>query len=195
MRLINTKTFKLQEFIGKVPPYAILSHTWGDRETTLQEFQNRTYRKGSREIAKIFATCHQARSQGLDYAWVDTCSIDKASSTELGEAINSMFRWYREAAVCYAFLEDVSTKQLAGPNRIRRPTSGGIGLSDSRWFTRGWTLQELIAPCNMEFYDKDWNLIGEKQDMVSELRNITGIDTFVLQGGPLEQVSIARRMS
>ena len=195
MRLINTKTLKLQEFFGRVPPYAILSHTWGDRETTLQEFQNRTYKKESREIAKIFATCRQARSQGLDYAWVDTCSIDKTSSTELGEAINSMFRWYREAAVCYAFLEDVSTKQPAGPNQIRRPTSGRIGLSNSRWFTRGWTLQELIAPCNMEFYDKDWNLIGEKQDMVSELRNITGIDTFVLQGGPLEQVSIARRMS
>jgi len=195
MRLINTKTLKLQEFIGKVPPYAILSHTWGDRETTLQEFQTRTYRKGSREIAKIFATCRQARSQGLDYAWVDTCSIDKTSSTELGEAINSMFKWYREAAVCYAFLEDVSTKQPAEPKRICTPTSGGIGLTNSRWFTRGWTLQELIAPSNMEFYDKDWNLIGEKQDMISELRNITGIDAFVLQGGPLEQVSIARRMS
>ncbi|RBR13291.1 uncharacterized protein FIESC28_08257 [Fusarium coffeatum] len=178
-----------EDFIGKVPPYAILSHTWGDRETTLQEFQNRTYRKGSREIAKIFATCRQARSQGLDYAWVDTCSIDKTSSTELGEAINSMFKWYRDAAVCYAFLEDISTKQPAEPKRRWRSTSGGFGLTNSRWFTRGWTLQELIAPRNMEFYDKDWNLIGEKQDMVSELRNTTGIDTFVLQGGPLEQTS------
>lgn len=91
MRLIDAKTLKLREFGGKVPPYAILSHTWSSRETTLQEYQN-SHRVDSSGVAKIVAACRQARSQGLNYAWVDTCCIDKTSSTELGEAINSMFK-------------------------------------------------------------------------------------------------------
>ncbi|KAM0545144.1 hypothetical protein ACHAPJ_011490 [Fusarium lateritium] len=200
MRLINTKTLKLQQFLGKVPAYAILSHTWGNNEITLQEYTSRDYRQGS-GYEKIVAACRQARDQGLDYAWVDTCCIDKTSSAELGEAINSMYKWYEDAAVCYAFLEDVSTKQN---NYLERSipvttkgqqTTASVGLTNSRWFTRGWTLQELIAPRNVEFYDGEWNFIGEKQDLAPELRTITGIDTFVIQGGPLEQVSIAKRMS
>ncbi|KAM5348880.1 hypothetical protein ACJ41O_008703 [Fusarium nematophilum] len=215
MRLINTKTLKLHEFIGRPPPYAILSHTWGGSEVTLQEYQSRSrhhlhhHHHHHREadsnngFAKILDACRRARSQGLEYAWVDTCCIDKTSSAELGEAINSMFKWYQDAAVCYAFLEDVSARHrdcsekaaCKATEGVMQPTTAGVGLTNSRWFTRGWTLQELIAPRNVEFYDREWNMIGEKQSMVSELRTITGIDTFVIQGGPLEQVSIARRMS
>ncbi|KAF5013655.1 hypothetical protein FDECE_347 [Fusarium decemcellulare] len=202
MRLINTKTLRLQQFVGRTPPpYAILSHTWGNNEVTLQDYTARSHAKDSSGYQKIVAACRKARSQGLDYAWVDTCCIDKTSSAELGEAINSMYKWYQKAAVCYAFLEDVSSghRESSDLSAVRKttdqPTTAGVGLTNSRWFTRGWTLQELIAPRNVEFYDGDWNFIGEKQNMVPELRTITGIDTFVIQGGPLEQVSIARRMS
>ncbi|KAF4983161.1 hypothetical protein FZEAL_1384 [Fusarium zealandicum] len=201
MRLINTKTLQLDEFLGKVPAYAILSHTWGKNETTLQEYQGRRGRHDSSGFRKIVAACRHARSQGLDWAWVDTCCIDKTSSSELGEAINSMYKWYQDAAVCYAFLEDVSanhhnsSEQSASSKTMPLATTTGVGLTNSRWFTRGWTLQELIAPRHVEFYDTEWNFIGEKQNMVPELRTITGIDTLVIQGGPLEQVSIAKRMS
>ena len=200
MRLINAKTLKIQEFLGKAPPYAILSHTWGKQEVSFQDFHSPAFRQAnlhSAGYAKIVATCDQARRQGLEYVWIDTCCIDKTSSAELGEAINSMFRWYRDAAICYAFLEDVDlghTSTHAGTEGIQG-MFGAMGFGHSRWFTRGWTLQELIAPRNLEFYNKHWTKIGEKTSLAEPLQNITGVDEFVLKGGPLEQVSVGRRMS
>ncbi|CAG9988231.1 unnamed protein product [Clonostachys byssicola] len=221
MRLIHTKSLKLREFSRSIPPYAILSHTWGTQEVTFQELKNRPTRKRNREkrnrdnggMAKILATCRQARRQGFEYVWIDSCCIDKSSSTELSEAISSMFKWYQNAHVCYAYLEDVSvgkSMSVAKPISVgeSRPsgwtlgappvvstTTGTVGLGSSRWFTRGWTLQELIAPKKVEFYDTEWNYIGEKHEMASEIRDITGIDKFVIQGSPLEQVSVAKKMS
>ncbi|KAL7905359.1 heterokaryon incompatibility domain-containing protein [Trichoderma velutinum] len=201
MRLINVRTLKLQEFIGSVPPYAILSHTWGKHEISLQSFQTQSHRLDTSGFAKIQATCRLARNQGLDFVWVDTCCIDKTSSAELGEAINSMFKWYQDAAICYAFLEDVSAEEVnsavqpIGTPQALTTTNLGLAFSRSRWFTRGWTLQELIAPRRLEFVDTNWKVIGEKKAFATPLQDITGIDAFVIEGGPLEQVSVARRMS
>jgi hypothetical protein len=129
----------------------------------------------------------------LDYAWIDTCCINKSSSSELSEAINSMFKWYKRSAICYAFLEDFKHSNLVeagsgiGTNQL--------GFGHCRWFTRGWTLQELIAPKTVEFYDHSWTKVAEKEKHAGELQAITGIDKFVLEGGPLHEVSIGRRMS
>lgn len=105
--------------------------------SSLQYFQLKKIREGMRGFSKIKATCRQAQTDGLDCAWIDTCCIDKTSSAELGEAINSMFKWYRKAKVCYAFLEDVSSYGIGPP--LKGTNCAGFG--QSRWFTRGWTLQ------------------------------------------------------
>ncbi|KAL7800879.1 heterokaryon incompatibility domain-containing protein [Trichoderma afarasin] len=192
MRLINTRTLKLQSFHGKPPPYAILSHTWGHEEVSFQDFQSPELREKLAGFSKISATCKKAYSHGLDYAWVDTCCIDKTSSAELSEAINSMFKWYKNSEIAYAFLEDYPSPKIKKPTF--RTTS--VGFGHSRWFTRGWTLQELIAPERLEFYNRSWEKIAEKTAIAKELAVITGIDAFVLDGSaPLQQVSVGRRLS
>ncbi|KAH6880362.1 heterokaryon incompatibility protein-domain-containing protein, partial [Thelonectria olida] len=194
MRLINTRTLKMQEFISRPPPYAILSHTWGKGEVSIQDFHSLPLREKKQGFSKIKATCQQARNQGLDYAWVDTCCIDKTSSSDLGEAINSMFKWYRDSAVCYAFLEDIPSEDSTPDETTRNTTT--LGFGHSRWFTRGWTLQELIAPSRVEFYNRSWQQIGGKKELATSLATATGIDAFILDGtGDLGQVSVGRRMS
>jgi Heterokaryon incompatibility protein (HET) len=110
MRLINTTTMQLEEFMASPPPYAILSHTWEDGEVTFQDFTNpnRTVTSTKKGFAKIKHTCRLAKQTGIAYAWVDTCCIDKTSSAELTEAINSMFAWYAASDICYAFLSDLN---------------------------------------------------------------------------------------
>ena len=186
MRLLTTSdpdSPKLEEYFEPdVPSYAILSHTWEKEEVTFQILQQLDDR--ARQMAgfrKIVGTCKLAREQGFSYVWVDTCCIDKTSSAELSEAINSMFRWYRQAEVCYAFLQDYSA--LKAEN-----------LRDSRWFYRGWTLQELIAPGKVEFYAKDWRSIGTKMELRNELSTITGIPGRVLEGASLKNVCAAQKM-
>jgi hypothetical protein len=107
MRLINTSTLLLEEFIGRaIPRYAILSHTWEDDEVTFKGYSDGTHRN-KKGFQKITNTCAIVARSGLAYVWVDTCCIDKSSSAELTEAINSMFRWYERAEVCYTFLSDM----------------------------------------------------------------------------------------
>ncbi|KAI8631691.1 heterokaryon incompatibility protein-domain-containing protein [Xylariaceae sp. FL1651] len=173
MRLINTGTLELEEIHGTTPEYAILSHTWGDDEVTLQEFVECSAKtKGKQGYAKITATCRQARLDNIDYCWIDTCCIDKTSSAELSEAINSMFVWYKH------------TKSVA--SRIAK----------CRWFTRGWCLQELIAPNELRFYDLNWRLFADKNSMKTALSKITGIDAEVLEDTDcLLSSPVARRMS
>ncbi|KAF6812049.1 Vegetative incompatibility protein HET-E-1-like protein 13 [Colletotrichum sojae] len=192
MRLIHTPTMQLKEFIGKIPRYAILSHTWGTGEITLQDMQgNDPWLPSRRAFGKIEATCRQAERDGLEYAWVDSCCIDKTSSAELGEAINSMYRWYQQSSVCYAHLEDVFDTRMYD---IRASGSAST-FASSRWFGRGWTLQELIAPSKVVFYNAAWRKLAEKRDIVDQLEGITGIDEFVLKGGSPQRVSVGRRMS
>jgi hypothetical protein len=184
MRLLRTDTLEFQEFYGsKFPPYAILSHTWGDDEVTFQDMAspNRFAKKG---YAKIAMTCEIAKSAGLEFAWIDTCCIDKSSSAELTESINSMFQWYKNAAVCYVFLEDLLSESPA-EDMVR-----------CRWFTRGWTLQELIAPSCIHFYDQCWNRMGSKSDLMEILASATRIDRRLLTGvKQLEDFSVAQKMS
>jgi hypothetical protein len=189
MRLINCKTLQIEEFFGSnIPKYAILSHTWGSEEVSFTEFT--TDLKAARLKAgfrKIDFTCRQAREEGLEYAWVDTSCIDKSSSAELSEAINSMFTWYKDAVVCYAYLTDVTKA-----NFIKQ-------FPESRWFQRGWTLQELIAPGRVVFFDSAWNELGSKSDLTALIYTITRIDKRVLADSiashGLRNYCIAERMA
>lgn len=138
MRLLNSKTFALVEFLGdNIPPYAILSHTWGNEEVTLRDMQDVVKCSTMDGFKKVSACCRQAAEMDeLDWVWVDTCCIDKTSSAEMSEAINSMFTWYKTASVCYAYLNDVLPLD---------PFLNETAFSHSRWFTRGWTLQVCNA--------------------------------------------------
>ncbi|KAH7235560.1 heterokaryon incompatibility protein-domain-containing protein, partial [Fusarium tricinctum] len=167
MRLINTHTLSFEEFYGSLPKYAILSHTWGSEEVTFQDWADSSSIKHKSGYTKIIETCEQAKSDGYLYAWVDTNCIDKTSSAELTEAINSMFAWYNRADVCYAYLSDVPTF---------KPISFAEGFRRSRWFKRGWTLQELLAPEEDVFYAADWSRIGTKATLVREIAEATGIN-------------------
>src|SRR3989440_8278796 len=148
MRLLNTSTLQFREFHGReVPYYTILSHTWGEEEVSFQDMQTDS-KEGKSGFAKIKSCCALAASEGWEYVWIDTCCIDKTSSSELSEAINSMFRWYENALVCYAYLSDVPAS-----------TEASFTFIKSRWFTRGWTLEELIAPRKLVFFASNWRRI------------------------------------
>lgn len=140
MRLLNTTTKKLEESSRDRPDYAILSHRWLDEEVTFQDM-SRPDVDQMKGYAKLSAACDMARSLGLDYLWMDTCCIDKSSSSELSESINSMYAWYREAHLCIVYLYDV------------RRDYWQYQLEHSEWFRRGWMLQELIAPSEVLFVD------------------------------------------
>lgn len=185
----------LEEFIdggSQVPRYAILSHTWAEEEVTFQDFTHlkEELRHQKLGFRKIEQTCQLARQDGLQYAWVDTCCIDKTSSAEVTEAINSMFKWYTDAAVCYAWLADLP----AGSRLSLEDASSSF--KNCRWFTRGWTLQELIAPKELRFYDQEWSMRGTKADLRDVISHITKIDADVLHNSELlYSLSMARRMS
>ncbi|KAK4169764.1 heterokaryon incompatibility protein-domain-containing protein, partial [Cladorrhinum sp. PSN259] len=191
MWLINTTTMCLEQvFYPEDEKYAILSHTWGAEEVSFQEFADPERRKQKRGFAKIEKTCELAKSRGLHYAWVDTCCIDKSSSAELSEAINSMFNWYRWSSVCFAYIEDLV---LPGSDVDFSWLSKDVTY---RWFTRGWTLQELIAPQEVEFYTRSWRHCGNKSSLVDSLSRVTGIDkTILLDNKRLSALPVARRMS
>lgn len=265
IRLIDTATLRpsLYESDKDTPRYAILSHTWEyGKEVTLQELEELEVKeiktplrsipdrdsyyypahptRNRTGFAKIVECCRQARLRGLRYVWVDTCCIDKKDPTELGEAINSMFRWYQHAAECYVYLSDInlasiSSRELGvemnepynkdikdkGENGIlrglqerfreilrekdnetthamdRAPASRAFyePLARCRWFTRGWCLQELIAPLKMEFYDAEWHCLGSKQSLSGILFEITGISPSVLNLHQLDSIPVAVKMA
>ncbi|KAL2171538.1 hypothetical protein VTG60DRAFT_2371 [Thermothelomyces hinnuleus] len=194
MRLLQTAPSEIpqmREFIGsQIPSYAILSHTWGDVEVTLQQLHagDPTELGAKAGFRKIQQTCALARERGgLQYAWVDTCCIDKTSSAELSEAINSMFAWYRDAEVCYVFLVDLPPG-----------TAGNLTaqLPSCRWFTRGWTLQELLAPRQVLFFDCEWNYRGDLMELAPLVGSITAIPEQLLRReAELGDYAVARRMS
>ena len=168
MRLLSTFTLRFHEFQGEsVPYYAILSHTWTDEEVSLQEMKKGDG-KDKAGFAKIKSCCALAASEGWEYVWIDTCCIDKSSSVELSEAINSMFQYYRKAAVCYAYLVDVPASE--GDH-----SAVGSTFRQSRWFTRGWTLQELLAPTTVVFYNQGWMEIGTKSSLSDVISSVTRI--------------------
>jgi len=196
MRLLQIRgpgQFNLTEdFITNVPPYAILSHTWGDEEVVFRDLVEGggKEKKGYR---KIQFCGDQAARDGLQYFWVDTCCIDKSNNVELTEAINSMFRWYRNSAKCYVYLPDVSAgSSEAGQSSKERWEPA---FRQSRWFTRGWTLQELIAPSSVEFFSEEGDRLGDRDLMDRQISEITGVHIDAFRGRSLSSFSIDERMA
>ncbi|KIO03768.1 hypothetical protein M404DRAFT_144947, partial [Pisolithus tinctorius Marx 270] len=153
--------------------YCILSHRWiSGHEVDYEQMMNLAKLDNAYEILnlhgyqKILKACDVADGH-LEYLWADTCCIDKRSSSELSEAINSMFRWYKNSTQCYTYLHDTSDF----------PTE-----ADS-WFSRGWTLQELIAPADLRFFNRDWKEIGDKRNRATELEKITRVPARALMDG------------
>ncbi|KAJ2989646.1 hypothetical protein NUW58_g3362 [Xylaria curta] len=145
MWLINIESMKLEEFtLPHLPTYATLSHTWADGQVIFYEFKSLDLKRRKPGIDKIRETCRLAAAKRIPYVWVDTCCIDKSSSAELSEAINSIFEWYKLSAVCFAYLSDLPKES---PTLWRNEESQLV----CRWFQRGWTLQELLAPAKLEF--------------------------------------------
>jgi hypothetical protein len=183
MRLLNTATIELHEFEGAdTPDYAILSHRWETDEVPFQDMKTgEVFRKEGYE--KIKGCCLQVAKDGWQYAWIDTCCIDKSSSAELSQAINSMYQWYHDANVCYAYLSDVSS--------ATEPESASSEFRSSKWFARGWTLQELLAPSQVVFFNRVWVEIGTKSSLEKTISEITGIKYLFRFG----QASVAQKMS
>jgi hypothetical protein len=188
MRLVHSTTLCLSEFSeGDIPPYAILSHRWEKNEVSFQDMGDRDADKAGYKKIKNF--CRVAAEDGFEYVWVDTCCIDKTNSSELSEAINSMYSWYKNSEVCYAYLSEVGSGE--------DPHAPQSSFSKSKWFTRGWTLQELIAPSIVVFYGNDWREIGTKSDLQDVINDVTGIHVSAFLGDQdnLRNFSIAQRMS
>jgi hypothetical protein len=194
MRLLERKPdggLILRQFIGRdVPAYAILSHTWGKEEVSFQEVDAGTG-KDRAGWKKIDFCAKQAGADGLRYIWVDTCCIDRRNAVELSEAINSMFRWYQKAARCYVYLSDVS---IDGQHGQSNP-AWTVAFKESRWFTRGWTLQELIAPTSVDFFSSEGERFGNKLTLEHMIHEITSIAASALRGDQLSNFSIDERMS
>ncbi|KAI1840465.1 hypothetical protein JX265_012856 [Neoarthrinium moseri] len=192
MRLINVATMEMEEFLGDCPPYTILSHTWGGRETSYEDFRlaDNSLR---RSFSKVQNVSRIAEEHGLSYCWIDTCCIDKSSAAEVVEAINSMYQMYERSASCCVYLADLSPGLS-----LYDEQSITSALSKCKWFTRSWTLQELIAPCRVLFYDSSWNFVGERGFMpfLRSLGVITNIPVPLLAGdAQLHQVSVGDKMS
>lgn len=189
MRLINVDTFELEEFVDhRSTRYAILSHTWDKKEVTFADMQRGLpHAEALPCFEKIRGACRQAAIDGFKFVWVDTCCIDKSSSAELSEAINSMFRWYSDAGICYGYLSDV-TGWGGDPEAASQ-------FRNSRWFTRGWTLQELLAPKRLVFYSRDWLEMGSKARYAMPISKITGIDSEAVAAFDMTEHSVAERMS
>ncbi|KAK8084864.1 hypothetical protein PG997_006135 [Apiospora hydei] len=243
-----------EDLLDNIPPYAVLSHTWGglSDEVLLQDIRA-GYHEHKPGYRKILFCGAQARRDGLEYFWVDTCCIDKTSSAELAEAINSMYRWYQNAAKCYVYLSDVNLvndqerfHKYAGPSSYMAVVPNYTGLSyssrsfntgvnytcrnymsrnllgvgnysslgyetpppvpaantswldafrSSKWFTRGWTLQELLAPSTVEFFASNGRMVGDKQSLKQTVHAITGIPLAAFQGGWQSAIPVHERIT
>ncbi|KAH8649758.1 heterokaryon incompatibility protein-domain-containing protein [Tricladium varicosporioides] len=198
MRLLSFDSngaLSLTDFYGNnIPEYAILSHTWGadSEEVTFNDVMN-GLGKDKEGYKKIQFCGEQAERNRLQHFWVDTCCIDKSSGPELSEAINSMFRWYQKAEFCYVYLLDVSIQNSKEDGNYQSLFEAAF--KKSRWFTRGWTLQELLAPRSVEFFDVNQKRLGDRESLEGLISEITGISLPALQGRNLSSFSIAQRIS
>jgi hypothetical protein len=209
MRLLNTRTLELKEFFDEaVPSYAILSHRWDQQELSYRDLKPKHAHTLSSKpgYSKIYNFCKTAFRDGYEWGWCDTTNIDKTSSAELSEAINSMFRWYQNAEVCYVYMETVPSvdpRNVATQSRSQLSSEQYHAFRRSEWHLRGWTLQELLAPDYVVFLDRTWTKFGTKDSLASELAKITGIEERILidssrltLGGQLhDPPSVATKMS
>ncbi|KAL8959902.1 MAG: hypothetical protein Q9193_003308 [Seirophora villosa] len=199
-RLISTSTYELymngDAEINESPDYAILSHRWGKTEVTFQMLTSLDWRKSNLDtdqMKKIREACKKARDREppIEWLWCDTCCINKNNSEELTTSLNAMFEWYHKATVCYAYLKDVDW------DPIRKQISKSVDMpsQESVWFERGWTLQELVAPRYMEFFDRNWNFMGTRDGLSDKLQSVTGIAKDYLTGAAsFKQASVATRI-
>jgi len=224
MRLLHAETLEFRMFDeNSLPRYVILSHTWGKDEVSyqdmcwLQKLQNMPLELKSNPLyalfisagggtllpsstgaitdrfgyTKIAQTARITLKLGYQYFWIDTCCIDKTSSAELQEAINSMYRWYKLCSRCVVFLADAAPIL---PGTLLVDHFQGV-LQNCRWITRGWTLQELVAPRYISFYDCNWAYICDKREVLTPLEYVTGIPAKVLHSGSFANESVAQKMS
>ncbi|KAJ9132607.1 Kinesin light chain 1 [Pleurostoma richardsiae] len=182
-----------KDLVSDLPRYAILSHTWGPdtEEVTFRDMEDGT-EEGKSGYKKIKFCAEQARRDGLQYFWIDTCCIDKSNSSELSEAIASMFRWYQNATRCYVYLPDISATDHDEDNQ-ESALAWEPAFRANRWFTRGWTLQELLAPESVEFFTQDGRRLGDKRSLEKQIHEITGIPVSALRGSSLFQFDVAER--
>jgi len=199
MWLLNASDYRLIEFltVATAPPYAILSHVWVGDEVLFRDLADLSVAKGKKGWVKVDYTCQQARKDGLQWVWIDSCCIDKSSSAELSEAINSMYNWYAMSSVCYVYLSDfASTATVRDDATDAETLAAKDELRMCRWWTRGWTLQELLAPRTLCFYSKSWTEVGHLFSLTATVSEITGIEMNVLLGiKPLRDVCGATKMS
>ena len=168
MRLLKVNehgSFEIEQFSSPfIPPYAILSHTWGkdDEEVTFEDIANGTG-EDKPGYEKIRFCGEQACQNGLQYFWIDTCCINKREDAELSRSINSVFHWYRNAIQCYVYLSDVVIRKR---KRDKDSTeSWELEFRRSRWFTRGWTLQELLTLTSVEFFSRERKRLSDKNSL------------------------------
>lgn len=187
MRLLDTTTFQLvsnSPSVFQQEGYAILLHRWIGSEITFEQLGghiDQLRAAGTRPLEspqqeKIRGACQTARAKGIRWVWIDTCCIDKSSTSELSESLNSMFRWYRDAKLCITYLSDVVRKGAG-----REDFANEVG-HPAVWFSRGWTLQELLAPRHLEFFDKNWDPIGDRAELAEQIEKITSIQSKYLKG-------------
>jgi hypothetical protein len=200
MRLLHAKHLDFHEFEGsRIPKYAILSHRWEEGEVTYQDMLSPLGRLSDKAgLTKVRRCCFQAVRDKYDYVWIDTCCIDKTSSAELSEAINSMFQWYKNSAMCYVYLSDVQLKSTYKTSDAIHDASVAMQIHQSKWWTRGWTLQELIAPRDIMFFgsgSRGWLGLGDKTALLDLIVERSGVHEEVLLGVDVQRFSIATRMS
>ncbi|KIW17106.1 hypothetical protein PV08_04297 [Exophiala spinifera] len=199
MRLLELDTADTPRFVvtssHDIPFYAILSHTWGaeEEEVTFSDIRRGADDQKQKEgYRKIQFCAEQARRDGFCYFWVDTCCINKSDPIEVSKAINSMFRWYGDATKCYVYLSDVSIhdQDNGSPSQRLWETS----FRKSKWFTRGWTLQELLAPKSVEFFSREGERLGDRSGLAQVIHEITSIPLTALYGTPMSHFSSDERL-
>ncbi len=172
-----------------VPPYAILSHRWGpgNQEVTYRDLLN-GLKDGKSGFRKLQFCRDQAEKDGFEYFWVDSCCIDKSSSAEISESVNSMYKWYKGAQKCYVYFTDVS--KTFSTSEIEQST-----FQASKWFTRGWTLQELLAPRVVEFFSHEGHYLGDRVSLEKQINAATKISLRALRGEDLFKFSVEEKKS
>ena len=183
MYLIDLKNVQLKKSSPqRKDRYAILSHRWTKREVEYQNISSSNFRWRSTS-RKFRGAIEKARQDKFKFLWIDSCCINQQSSSELSEAINSMYQWYQAADICYAYLGDVDLTRFDD------------SFSKSKWFRRGWTLQELLASQKIEFYDCEWQFLGDKITLAASISDATGIPAAALHSKSLNSYSIAQKMA